>query len=92
MHIHVLIIWNKTKLIKQSNNDLNEENLNGVQNFRFHMHCQINTLNYFYRSFCSKKIKIKQQGFIFYYQRSSMQKLFISSVLLLSINKVNATL
>lgn len=31
MHIHVLIIWNKTKLIKQSNNDLNEENLNGVQ-------------------------------------------------------------
>lgn len=45
MHIHVLIIWNKTKLIKQSNNDLNEENLNGVQHFRFHMHCQINTLN-----------------------------------------------
>lgn len=45
MHIHVLIIWNKTKLIKQSNDDLNEENLNGVQHFRFNMHCQINTLN-----------------------------------------------
>lgn len=44
-HTCTIIIWNKTKLIKQSNNDLNEENLNGVQHFRFNMHCQINTLN-----------------------------------------------